>query len=83
MAAPHVAGAAAILAGQHPDWRAAELKAALLSTAQPNAPGTVYEQGAGRVDLARATSQPPDPRWRRLSVNRLRGHLMPGRIRRR
>jgi subtilisin family serine protease len=38
MAAPHVAGAAAILAQQHPTWKAAELKAALMGSAQPNAP---------------------------------------------
>ncbi|GAB3421277.1 S8 family peptidase [Flindersiella endophytica] len=54
MATPHVAGAAAILAQQHPDWKAAELKAGLMSTAKPNDANTVYEQGAGRVDVAHA-----------------------------
>jgi subtilisin family serine protease len=58
MAAPHVAGAAAVLAQQHPTWRSAQLKAALTATAQPLASGTVFEQGAGRVDLARAASSP-------------------------
>ncbi len=57
MAAPHVAGAAAILAGQHPDWAAAQLKATLTSTASPNDTNTVYEQGAGRVDVAKASRQ--------------------------
>jgi uncharacterized protein (TIGR03382 family) len=57
MATPHVAGAAALLAQQHPDWRAAELKAALMSTATPIDDATIYNQGAGRVDLVRATSQ--------------------------
>ncbi|WP_394619690.1 S8 family serine peptidase [Lentzea sp. JNUCC 0626] len=54
MATPHVAGAAAILAGQHPDWKAAELKAALVGSAKPHPAQTVFEQGAGRVDVAKA-----------------------------
>lgn len=57
MAAPHVAGAAALLAGEHPGWNGARLKAALMATAQPTDGLTVFEQGAGRVDLARATRQ--------------------------
>jgi subtilisin family serine protease len=56
MATPHVAGAAALLAQQHPDWRARELKRALMSTAVVVDAG-VYEQGAGRVDLVRAATQ--------------------------
>ncbi|MGW3966965.1 S8 family serine peptidase [Amycolatopsis sp. NPDC005003] len=58
MAAPHVAGAAAILAGMHPDWDAARLKSALMGSAAPRDGATVYEQGAGRVDVARAVGQP-------------------------
>lgn len=58
MAAPHVAGAAALLAQQHPDWRAERLKAALMSTSRPAAGGvSVYGAGAGVVDLARAVTQ--------------------------
>jgi subtilisin family serine protease len=57
MAAPHVAGAAAILAAQRPNWRATQLKAALMGSATPADGPTVYGQGAGRVDLARATTQ--------------------------
>ncbi|CAN5576832.1 S8 family serine peptidase [soil metagenome] len=57
MAAPHVAGAAAILAQRHPRWTAKKLKAALVSTARPSKRPTVYEQGAGRVDVARAVQQ--------------------------
>jgi hypothetical protein len=54
MAAPHVTGAAAILAGQHPDWSAARLKAALTNTADPVGAG-IFEQGTGVVNLDRAT----------------------------
>lgn len=57
MAAPHVAGAAALLAQQHPDWTAVELKAALMGSARPNPAHTVFEQGAGRVDVAGAIQQ--------------------------
>ncbi len=56
MAAPHVAGAAAIVAGQHPDWAADQLKASLMGSAEPNDALTVFEQGAGRVDVAAATT---------------------------
>ncbi|MFJ2061265.1 S8 family serine peptidase [Streptomyces sp. NPDC087908] len=57
MATPHVAGAAALLAQQHPEWNADRLKAVLTSTAKPT-PGTgVFAQGAGRVDLVRAARQ--------------------------
>ncbi|MCE6997230.1 S8 family serine peptidase [Saccharothrix sp. S26] len=57
MSAPHVAGAAAILAAQHPDWTAAQLKGALMASAKPNPDSTAYEQGAGRVDVAAAVTQ--------------------------
>ncbi|MFL6122259.1 S8 family peptidase, partial [Actinophytocola sp.] len=54
MATPHVAGAAAILAGEHPDWQAGQLKSTLMATAKPNDALTVFDQGAGRVDVAKA-----------------------------
>ncbi|WP_143261934.1 S8 family serine peptidase [Allokutzneria sp. NRRL B-24872] len=57
MAAPHVAGAAAVVAAQHPDWRADRIKAALMSTARPNAKLAVHQQGAGRLDIGRASTQ--------------------------
>lgn len=56
MATPHVAGAAAILLQEHPDWTGAQLKAALVGSAQPVDAG-VFDQGAGRVDVARAIAQ--------------------------
>ncbi|NUR87818.1 MAG: S8 family serine peptidase, partial [Nonomuraea sp.] len=56
MATPHVAGAVAIMAQRHPDWTAQQLKTALMSTAKDDG-FSVYEQGAGRVDLERAIRQ--------------------------
>jgi len=55
MATPHVAGAAAILAGEHPDWTPEQIKVALMNTAVPSDGATVYQQGAGRIDVAAAT----------------------------
>ncbi|MBQ0892272.1 S8 family serine peptidase [Micromonospora sp. U56] len=57
MAAPHVAGAAAILTQQHPDWTPDRIKSTLMAAAQPNAGIGVYEQGAGFLDVARAIQQ--------------------------
>ncbi|MGK5440210.1 S8 family serine peptidase [Micromonospora sp. URMC 105] len=57
MAAPHVAGAAAILAQQHPDWTPERIKSTLMAAAQPNDAIGVYEQGAGFLDVARAIRQ--------------------------
>ncbi len=57
MATPHVAGAAAIVRQQHPDWTPAQVKAALVSTAKPRDDLTVYQQGGGRVDVAKVTAQ--------------------------
>ncbi|MCC8249665.1 S8 family serine peptidase [Saccharothrix luteola] len=54
MATPHVAGAAAVLAQQHPDWTGAQLKAALVASAKNNPALTAFDQGAGRVDLGKA-----------------------------
>ena len=57
MSAPHVAGAAALLAQQRGDATAAQLKGILMASAQPHPDLTAYQQGAGRVDVARAISQ--------------------------
>ncbi|MEK8106616.1 hypothetical protein NKG94_17760 [Micromonospora sp. M12] len=52
-----MAGAAAILAQEHPDWTAGALKDALVSTTKANPALTVFQQGGGRVDVARALGQ--------------------------
>ncbi|WP_236030688.1 S8 family serine peptidase [Paractinoplanes lichenicola] len=57
MATPHVAGAAAIVAQQHPDWTGAQIKNSLVSTSLLASDASVYAQGAGRVDIARAVRQ--------------------------
>ncbi|ADB29197.1 peptidase S8 and S53 subtilisin kexin sedolisin [Kribbella flavida DSM 17836] len=57
MATPHVAGAAVLLAQAHPDWTADRIKNALTSTAKTTPDLSVYAQGTGRVDLARAVAQ--------------------------
>jgi hypothetical protein len=54
-ASPHVAGAAADLLQAHPDWTPARLKAALMSTSAA-VPGTVYQVGAGRLDVGAAAT---------------------------
>lgn len=61
MAAPHAAGAAALLAGLHPGWTPGQIQAALTTTAlapitksSGAEPTTPFDSGAGRVrvDLA-------------------------------
>ncbi|TWP49543.1 S8 family serine peptidase [Lentzea tibetensis] len=68
MATPHVAGAAAILAAQHPDWTPEQLKSALMASSKPNDTLTAYQQGAGRVDVARATTLRVTPSAGSLSL---------------
>jgi subtilisin family serine protease len=65
MAAPHVAGAAALLLGLHPGWTPEQIKSALVQTGEPAfaASNRLVEasparHGGGIVDLAEAT----DPR---------------------
>ncbi|WP_146104230.1 S8 family serine peptidase [Nonomuraea solani] len=57
MATPHVTGTAALLAGRHPEWKGALLKAALMASAEPHPEIGVFAQGAGRVNADRATAQ--------------------------
>lgn len=57
-ATPHVAGAAALLREQHPDWDAHRVKAMLMTTADPQIPTRMpYAEGAGLLDLAGATTE--------------------------
>ncbi|GAA1566678.1 S8 family serine peptidase [Actinomadura kijaniata] len=57
MAAPHVAGAAALLAQKHPDWTFDRLKAALVGSADPIR-GDAFERGSGRLDAGTAVTSP-------------------------
>jgi len=57
MATPHVAGAAAIVTQQHPGWSARQRKTLLMGAAQPTAGTSAFDQGAGRLDVARAVRQ--------------------------
>ncbi|MFF3949575.1 S8 family serine peptidase [Streptomyces sp. NPDC001902] len=58
MATPHVAGAAALIAGQHPDWTGEQLKDALISTSHTVSGQVPTEQGGGRVDVKAAFTSP-------------------------
>ncbi|MGW3661308.1 S8 family serine peptidase [Streptomyces sp. NPDC005151] len=56
MATPHVAGAAVLLAQEHPDWTGQQIKDALVSTAKETPNYTAWEGGSGRVDIKAAAS---------------------------
>ncbi|MFI1222673.1 MULTISPECIES: S8 family peptidase [unclassified Streptomyces] len=56
MATPHVAGAAALLKQQHPDWTYTELKGALTASTKPGAYNP-FQQGSGRIAVDRAIAQ--------------------------
>ncbi|WP_285890045.1 S8 family serine peptidase [Paenibacillus macerans] len=63
MAAPHVAGLALLLLQQHPDWTPFDVRSALANTADvlDNGAGglyEVYQQGAGRANVANAVETP-------------------------
>ncbi|MDX3659845.1 S8 family serine peptidase [Streptomyces sp. ID05-26A] len=71
MATPHVAGAAAILAAQHPEWTGRQIKAALMGSATP-IDATIYQQGSGRLDAGRASRQTIIPSEGSLSLGFVR-----------
>jgi Subtilase family len=58
MAAPHVAGAAAVLKQRHPTWAPADVKSALVLTGDPVHSGSgevsALREGGGRIDLVKA-----------------------------
>ncbi len=62
MAAPHVAGSAALLKQMHPNWTPTQVRSALMSTSTTKlwldgdhtAPASVLDMGAGRIDLTKA-----------------------------
>ena len=58
MAAPHVAGAAAIVAQEHPSWAPSQIKALLMDAADPLPGVSAFRQGSGLLDVAEATSLP-------------------------
>ena len=63
-AAPVVAGAAAMLLGQHPDWTPDQVKGALMLTATPQAQVKLGQLGVGDVNIAKARAlrkSPPNP----------------------
>lgn len=61
MAAPHIAGSAALLRALHPAWSPGQIKSALMTSAlttvrKPDGvtPADPFDMGSGRVDLTRA-----------------------------
>ncbi|KAA0548646.1 S8 family serine peptidase [Bacillus sp. BGMRC 2118] len=58
MAAPHVAGAAALVKQAHPNWNPVQIKAALMNTAKllvnKDEHYSTIEQGAGRIQIDKA-----------------------------
>ena len=61
MAAPHVAGASALVKQAHPDWGPEQIKAALMNTSVPlnsreGGGYHTYEQGAGRIQIEDAVN---------------------------
>lgn len=79
MAAPHVAGAAALLKQLHPTWTPTQIKSALVNTAKTpvydslSTEATVMERGGGRIDLAMAmdpglTVDPPSHSFGQVNV---------------
>jgi subtilisin family serine protease len=62
MASPHVAGAAALLRQQHPEWSVSQLKSALVQSGDPvlaedgKAEAATTREGGGLINLVRANN---------------------------
>ncbi|MEA2052218.1 MAG: S8 family serine peptidase, partial [Euryarchaeota archaeon] len=88
LAAPHVAGACALLLQLHPDWTPEMMKAALMNTAE-DLGYCDFMQGAGRVDVLKAatvefialppsiTSTTDDYITEEISVRNMRNYAIP------
>jgi hypothetical protein len=61
MATPHVAGAAALVASLHPEFTAAQLKSALMDSADPQPALAGKAQVAGRLNAVAALGATPAP----------------------
>ncbi|MER6443340.1 S8 family serine peptidase [Streptomyces sp. NPDC001185] len=57
MAAPHVAGAAVLLAQKHPTWTGQQIKDVLMSTSVLTPDYSPYQAGTGRLDVGTAYVQ--------------------------
>ena len=57
MATPHVAGLAAILKQEHPDWDGEQIKSVIANSAVPVADASGFDAGTGRVDALAAIHQ--------------------------
>lgn len=78
-AAPHVAGAVALLKQAHPEWSPVEIRAALTSTAQliKDPTGqmvTPLAQGSGKIDIDKALQAKILPLTNNLSFGFLKAH---------
>ncbi|MGY6631549.1 MAG: S8 family serine peptidase [Wenzhouxiangella sp.] len=67
MSSPHNAGAAALLRALNPTWLPSEIQSALMLTARtgiladnggPIEPATIFDEGAGRIQVDRAAATP-------------------------
>ncbi len=65
MSAPHIAGAAILLAALHPSWSPGQIKSAMMTQSLTNVvkenettPADPFDMGAGRIDIGRADKAP-------------------------